>query len=152
MASQQLINIYITYAVLVCGAITGDQLSYHIGRTYGTTLITQYSIISDQQKKKAEQFFKRHGPKAVFFSKFMGPVSRIVPFLAGSHSLNHRTFTLYNIIGSICGIGQFILIGYYGFRYVKIPPRIFISFMGCAIIYSTYHVRKRCKHNKKETT
>jgi membrane protein DedA with SNARE-associated domain len=63
--------------------------------------------------KRPRQFFKRHGPKAVF-------LGRITPFfppfvgslLAGVAKMPWRTFLFYDFLGSLaCGIG-YILVGY----------------------------------------
>ena len=63
--------------------------------------------------KRPRQFFKRHGPKAVF-------LGRITPFfppflaslLCGVSKMRWHTFLFYDFLGSLaCGVG-YILVGY----------------------------------------
>ena len=58
-------------------------------------------------------FFAKYGTKAIFFSRLLGPVSWITPFLAGTYKVPYPRFLGYNVAGVTVGIGQFLIIGYF---------------------------------------
>ena len=57
-----------------------------------------------------EPFFERHGPKAVFFGRFLLGLRVWASWLAGAVRMHWRSFVLWNALGGICwatGIGLF---------------------------------------------
>ena len=46
-------------------------------------------------------------------ARFSGPLSWVMPALAGVFRLDYLTFVRYNTLGVVLGIGQFILLGYF---------------------------------------
>lgn len=138
MASLNLLNISLVYFVLVFGAFVGDTLSYLIGRKYSVYLFEKKKIISQEKLEKGGKFFEKYGAKSILLSKFLGPVAWVVPFLAGSLRYNYKTFLPYNLLGSILGIGQFILVGYFGFQYFHPSPYVFVFVLFCITLYIIY--------------
>lgn len=49
-----------------------------------------------------EPFFARHGPKAVFFGRFVLGLRVWASWLAGAARMRWRTFALWNALGGIC--------------------------------------------------
>ena len=58
-------------------------------------------------------FFDRHGPLAVLIARLSGPLSWVMPALAGTFGLRYSSFLVFNTLGIVLGIGQFILVGYF---------------------------------------
>jgi membrane protein DedA with SNARE-associated domain len=61
---------------------------------------------------KAESFFARHGPKAVFLGRFIGFARALVPFLAGATRMPYRRFMVYNAIGAVLWTVGCVLVGF----------------------------------------
>lgn len=107
-------------AALFLGGILGDNASYWLGRRFGLRLYDTLGswpivggFLSPERYSRGAGFFARHGPWAVFLARLAGPFSWIVPSLAGAYRMPYPTFTLYNILGVVAGIGQFLLFGYF---------------------------------------
>jgi membrane protein DedA with SNARE-associated domain len=105
-------------AVLVAvalGAIVGDNIGYQLGCRLGRDWLLRHGSRWGLRKKRlqqAEVFFQRHGPKAVFFGRFIGFARALVPFVAGTTRMSYRTFMVYNAAGAIIWAVGFVLLGY----------------------------------------
>ncbi len=102
--------------VLVCiGAVLGDSIGYEVGRYLGRERILRFSWFGLRQKhlEQVEEFFRRHGGKAVFFGRFTALLRALTPFVAGSSGMGYPRFFLYNAAGGLVwGVG-FVLLGYF---------------------------------------
>ena len=62
----------ITFGIL--GAVIGDQIGYWVGREGGRPFVLRwgrYVLITPERLGRAENFFHRHGGKAVFLARFV---------------------------------------------------------------------------------
>lgn len=99
---------------LYAGAILGDQSSYFIGHHTSASIFKEgRPIFSLENYRKGAAFFEKHGNKAIFLARIMGPLSWITPFLAGVYRVPYRTFTLFNTPGILIGVGEFLVVGYF---------------------------------------
>jgi membrane-associated protein len=105
---------YPLWAVIVVAAlaaIIGDNIGYWLGREGGRKLLDRWSITRKHAAKAfppAERFFERHGPKAVFFGRFIAILRVTAAWLAGISHMPWWRFTLWNALGGILwatGIG-----------------------------------------------
>src|SRR5918912_2943624 len=58
----------------ILGAVLGDQIGYWIGREGGRPFVLRwgrYVLVTPERLVRAEQFFQRHGGKAVFLARFV---------------------------------------------------------------------------------
>ena len=78
-------------------------------------------FLSHANYQKGKDVFEKYGLKSIFFARMLGPISWLVPFLAGMYKIPYRKFIVYNIPGVVVGIGQFIVVGYFfGNQYKQI--------------------------------
>ncbi len=91
------------FVILGCAvaAIIGDQVGYAVGHRYGPGLATRPDsrFLKREQLARAEDFFDRHGSKTVVLARFVPFVRTFAPIVAGASKMEHRTFTIYNVIG-----------------------------------------------------
>lgn len=113
------LNIWVVAAVLYSGGILGDNCSYWFGRRYGMNLFRKLSgqriigrFFSDEMIEKGVSFFHKKGETTVLFARLCGPFSWFVPALAGAFQQRYSSFVLFNTLGVICGISEFLIIGY----------------------------------------
>lgn len=86
----------------IAGAVLGDNLNYWLGQRYGHKWTSGgIWFITPEHLAKTRSFFDRHGAKSVFLGRFIPSVKEITPFIAGTVGMRHRTFLLWNILGSI---------------------------------------------------
>src|SRR4051794_14159865 len=115
-------------AAATLGAIIGDNIGYAIGRKGGYRLLLKYGHkirIRESHIKVARYIFDRHGPKVVFFGRFVAILRTYAAFLAGVGQMEWRRFLVANAAGGIVWALIFGLAAFYGGEGVerRRPPR-----------------------------
>jgi len=111
LASQGQLSIELVIALAALGAIVGDNTGYLIGRKGGRWLLERPGRLQSQRRQvlaTGEPFFERHGPKAVFFGRFILGLRVWASWLAGATRMRWRSFAFWNAAGGICwatGVG-----------------------------------------------
>lgn len=116
LASQGKMHIELVIAVAALAAIVGDNIGYQIGRGGGRWLLEKPGPFHSQRLAVVEQgepFFERHGPKAVFFGRFILGLRTWASWLAGANHMRWRTFFVWNALGGICWATGVGLIAYF---------------------------------------
>jgi membrane-associated protein len=111
LASQGQLEIELIIPLAAAAAITGDNLGYLIGRKGGRWLLERPGRFHSQRLqvlRTGEPFFERHGPKAVFFGRFLLGLRVWASWLAGATRMPWRSFVIWNALG---GIGWATAIG-----------------------------------------
>jgi membrane protein DedA with SNARE-associated domain len=91
-------------AVAAGAAILGDNLGYWLGRRGGRGLLLRDGRLAVHRRKavaKGDEFFERHGGKAVFLGRWVSGVRIVAAVLAGAGAMRWRTFLLYNALGAL---------------------------------------------------
>ncbi|KJY94326.1 hypothetical protein TW84_01355 [Vibrio neptunius] len=102
------------FAVLL-GGLLGDQASYFIGRKVG--LPAQKKLVKWQPKTRrpiarCRHLMAKRGNTVLVFARLLGPIAWVVPFMAGTHKVTWRRFSIFSSIGLVLGVGQFVMWGY----------------------------------------
>src|ERR1035438_8707223 len=116
LASQGKLKIELVIALAAAGAIVGDNIGYVIGRRGGRWLLERPGRFHYQRLQvlqTGQPFFERHGPKAVFFGRFVLGLRVWASWLAGATHMHWRSFVLWNALGGICWATAIGLIAYY---------------------------------------
>ena len=111
LASQGKLQIELVIGLAAAGAIVGDNIGYLIGRKGGRWLLERPGFMHQQRLRVlevGEPFFEQHGPKAVFFGRFLLGLRVWASWLAGATRMPWRSFLLWNALG---GISWAIVIG-----------------------------------------
>jgi len=104
LASQGHLEIGIVILLAATAAIVGDNIGYLIGRKGGRWLLERPGAFESQRAQvlaSGEPFFDRHGPKAVFFGRFVLGLRVWASWLAGATRMPWRSFALWNALGGI---------------------------------------------------
>lgn len=116
LSSRGKMQIELVIAVAALAAIVGDNIGYQIGRKGGRWLLERPGPFRRQRQmvvETGEPFFERHGPKAVFFGRFILGLRTWASWLAGANHMRWRTFFLWNALGGICWATGVGLIAYF---------------------------------------
>jgi len=116
LASRGKLTIEAVLPLAALGAIVGDNIGYAIGRKGGRWILERPGRFHRQRLevlRVGEPFFKRHGPKAVFFGRFVLGLRVWASWLAGATHMHWRSFVLWNALGGICWATGVGLIAYF---------------------------------------
>jgi membrane protein DedA with SNARE-associated domain len=115
-ASHQL-SIELVIAAAIAGAVMGDNIGFGIGYLGGYRLLLRYGRyigLHERRVKLARYLFLRHGPKVVFFGRFVSVLRTYAAFLAGTARMPWWRFLVFNAAGGIIwslayGLGAYFL-------------------------------------------
>lgn len=109
------LEIGVVIAVAAAAAIIGDSAGYAVSRRYGRRLLTRPGRTQARRMDvltRGEAFFDRHGPKAVFFGRWITGLRVWASWLAGITHMPYRQFLMWNALGGITWAITIGLIGY----------------------------------------
>ena len=101
-------------AVVICAAsaaILGDAAGYWLGRAVGRDVL-RFFRVKEKNVRRIEAFFEKHGPKTVFFGRFISILRTYSALFGGISRMPYAKFTAYNAAGGILWAISFGIIGY----------------------------------------
>jgi membrane protein DedA with SNARE-associated domain/rhodanese-related sulfurtransferase len=104
----------LTVLAAVMAAMAGDQLWFELGRRRGRMVLNWLCRISLEPTscvRRTEDFFGRHGVRALIVAKFVPGFSTIAPPLAGIVGLSVLQYLLFNGLGTLLWVGTGIGLG-----------------------------------------
>lgn len=109
------INIHAFVALLFIAAVLGDSTGYAFGHKVGRKLFERENSRFFKKKylQQAEQFFAKHGSKAIVLARFVPIVRTFTPIVAGVSKMHYRTFLIFNVIGGALWTAIFTYAGFY---------------------------------------
>lgn len=108
------LDIFILFILLVVAGIIGDTLNYHLGKIFGANVFEKnYPFLKKEYLVKTQEFYDKHGGKAIIFARFIPIIRTFAPFVAGIGTMNYKRFITYNVIGCIAWVGGFLIAGYF---------------------------------------
>jgi membrane protein DedA with SNARE-associated domain len=116
LASQGKLQIELVIGIAAAAAIVGDNIGYLIGRKGGRWLLERPGMFLRQREevlRVGEPFFEVHGPKAVFFGRFLLGLRVWASWLAGATRMPWRKFAVWNALGGITWATAIGLIAYF---------------------------------------
>lgn len=105
--------------VILLGSVAqtlGTYLAYLVGRYGGEPLIKKYGkyiLISDHDYQKAEKWFEKRGPKAIFISRLIPVIRSYAGFAAGTFEMDLKAFIRDSFLGSLVWSIVFAGAGYW---------------------------------------
>ncbi len=116
LASQGKLQIWLVILIGVASAIAGDNAGYWLGRRFGREVLEARGPLQTHRKRAiaaGDRFFDKHGPKAVFFARWIALVRFAAAWLAGINEMHFIEFFLWNALGGITWGVTYGLVGYY---------------------------------------
>lgn len=126
LAGKGALNIYLLYFLVFLAAFLGDTANYWIGHFIGPKAFDKeayfkifgkklflHKIFKEKYLKKAENFYEKHGGKAIILARFVPIVRTFAPFVAGIGKMHYGKFISYNLVGGFIWVTLFTLGGYF---------------------------------------
>jgi membrane-associated protein len=107
------LDIYLMAILLCVAAILGNTVNYFLGSYLGVKVFKpENRILKIDYYLKTQDFFTKHGGKAVIFSRFLPIIRTIAPFVAGIGKMPLGKYTVYNVVGGLSWVISFLVLGY----------------------------------------
>jgi membrane protein DedA with SNARE-associated domain len=116
LASQGKLQIWLVILIGVCSAIIGDNIGYALGRRFGRDALEAPGPFLARRKRvivTGDQFFAKHGPKAVFFARWIALVRFAAAWMAGINEMRFIELFAWNALGGITWGVTYGLVGYF---------------------------------------
>ena len=117
LASRGHLDLPLVIVFTVVASVMGDNAGYLFGRHYGRRLLQHERLPFEEHRMKAieegDEFFAKHGGKAVALGRFVTGVRVVVALLAGVNHLPWRVFALWNVLGAIIWATTTGVLAYY---------------------------------------
>ncbi len=105
--------------VLALAAVLGNTANYAVGALVGPRAFSgRYRLLKVEYLRRTEEFFRRHGGRAVALSRFIPIIRTCMPFVAGIGRMPYGRFQAYNFLG---GFAWVLLFLWGGFLFGNVP-------------------------------
>ena len=119
VASGATLSAPLASLVLGLAAVLGNTVNYGVGRRIGPPAFSgRYRLLKLEHLRRTEEFFRRHGGKAVGLSLFVPIIRTFTPFVAGVGRMPYWRFQAYNLLG---GFGWVLLVLWGGYFFGNVP-------------------------------
>jgi membrane-associated protein len=101
--------------LVVCAAIAGYYTGYYIGHRFGPRLFSKPNGLLFRQEylRRSEAFYKKHGGKTIFLSRFVPVVRTFAPVVAGMGKMDLKRFNMFNLLGAMVWGAGVTLLGHW---------------------------------------
>jgi membrane protein DedA with SNARE-associated domain len=115
VAAKGQVSLEAMLVIAWAAAALGDFVSFTLGGRLGRRFMLSHGPrlgITAPRLVRVEQFFDRHGAKAILAGRFVGLVRAVAPFLAGASGMRLRAFLPWSLLGTAVWSATFVLVGY----------------------------------------
>jgi membrane protein DedA with SNARE-associated domain/rhodanese-related sulfurtransferase len=121
-------NLPLVLLAVLAGSLISDSVWYWMGKRFGGSvvkLLCRLSMESNTCVRKTEDYFGKHGVKALMVAKFIPGLGAVAPPIAGQTGMQYRLFAVYDAIGIMLWGLSFTLGGRFFGDVLKRNPNAF---------------------------
>lgn len=109
------LDIQIIIPLLIGAALLGDNLNHFVGKHFSRLVKSREQILFFKREyiTQTEDFYEKHGGKAVIMARFVPIIRTIAPFVAGAGSMKYTKYIIFCIIGATLWVTSITLAGYF---------------------------------------
>ena len=114
-SSTEKLDIQVIIPLLIASALVGDNVNHFIGKHFSNFVKSREQILFLKREyiTQTEEFYEKHGGKAVILARFVPIVRTIAPFVAGAASMKYSKYITFCIIGATLWVMSITLTGYF---------------------------------------
>ena len=107
--------VWVAIIAMSVSAILGNLLGYWTGAKLGPKLFNKPDsrIFKQEYVVVTQNFFEKHGPRAIVLARFVPVVRPVITSMAGVARMNFRVYATYSTIGGILWVVSLTLAGYF---------------------------------------
>ena len=115
LASQNFLDLKLLMVITFVAAVMGDSIGYTLGRRFGPRIFNKDDslVFNRENVTYANNFYRKHGGKAIILARFMPVVRTLAPILAGVGTMRYSLFLFYNLTGAVLWAIGLSALGYY---------------------------------------
>lgn len=138
LASQGFFPIEALVAGCFVAAVLGDNTGYWLGRRWGRRLFQREDSIwfHRDHAARAEEFYRRHGPKTIIIARFVPIVRAFAPVVAGIGAMRYPVFLAFDLIGGLLWAVGVTVLGYVLGQTVPDIDRYLLPIIAAIIVVS----------------
>jgi membrane-associated protein len=108
------LSIFIVIPLLILAALCGDNVNYFIGKFLGNVIKKRERILFLKRDyiTTTENFYAKHGGKAIILARFAPIIRTIAPFVAGAGSMQYPRYIFFCIAGAVLWVSSITIAGY----------------------------------------
>lgn len=156
---SDLYNVSILALLIASAATLGNVFGYWFGSKSGEYLFTKEDSFFFKKKYliQSQQFFVKHGGKAIIFARFLPIVRTFVPIIAGIVHMEKSKFMFYNVVSSLLWSFVLIFAGHYLYGFflsefeIDLKKHIEVIILILIAVTSFPLIMKAIKSRKKST-
>ncbi len=159
------VNYSVIIMLIILASFLGNMAGYWFGYKTGHLLFEKKDsfLFKKRHLLRAKDFYDHYGKGTVFLAKFLPIIRTFAPIIAGIVRMNRKTFTFYNLMGSICWVTAMILGGHfleswvlkrYGFslkNHIDIIAVVIIIITTLPVLYKLFFGKKKKQVPSGET-
>ncbi|WP_419801861.1 DedA family protein [Mucilaginibacter sp.] len=109
------VSVYQLLGTLFMAGVLGNYVGYWFGFSTGRMLLNREDTMFFKKRYifMAEDFFKKYGGMALVFGRFFPIIRTFAPIFAGVAKVKFKTFTFYNLVGSLLWVLLLTLSGFF---------------------------------------
>lgn len=110
---------FFSLPILVIGcflaAVIGDSVGYTFGHRVGPRLFQREDslLFSKNNVLKAQEFYEKHGGKAIVLARFVPVIRTFAPIVAGVGNMKYSRFVMFNLVGGFFWAVGVTVAGYF---------------------------------------
>ncbi len=147
------VNPYLLIGVGVLSILISDSIIFCIGKKWGRKALNHRGlkkIFTLKRLERGEDYFKKHGEKAIFIGRFISGIRVISLLSAGIFRMRLLRFLTLDFMSALISVPLFIGLGYISAPYIEVFLTIFykldriIGLLSILILISFfYHLYRR---------
>lgn len=120
VSARGMLNVYVLGLLLNIAAAAGNSFGYLIGHMTGPKIFTREDsfLFSKKNVFRAQEFYARHGRKAIIMAQFIPIIRTFSPVVAGVGQMPYRHFVVISVLGTILWVWSMLFTGYFLGTYI----------------------------------
>jgi membrane-associated protein len=129
-------DILTLFVVLVCAALTGDNVNYGIGRLVGPKVFhyERSRWFNPAHLARAHEFYELHGGKTIVMARFIPIIRTYAPFVAGIGAMPYLRYLAFCAGAAVLWVASISLIGYFFGNIPLVKQNLTIAILGVILL------------------